>query len=75
MAYAHYGRGVIIYDGIDRDQNANLAYQQYVARQLLLPFRPDPLPCTLRLAPFAITTDVVAGASRRRRRGRPSRIR
>ena len=58
MAYTHYGRGVIIYDGIDRDQNANLAYHQYAARQLLLPFRPDPLPCTLRLAPFAITTDV-----------------
>jgi hypothetical protein len=58
MAYAHYGRGVIIYDGIDRDQYQNLAYQQYVARQLLLPFRPDPLPCSLRLAPFAVTTDV-----------------
>ncbi len=24
----------------------------------MLPFRPDPLPCSLRLAPFAITTDV-----------------
>ena len=58
MAYAHYGRGVILYDGIDRDQYANLAYQQYAARQLRLPFRPDPLPCTLRVAPFAITTDV-----------------
>jgi hypothetical protein len=58
MAYAHYGRGVIIYDGIDRDQNQNLAYHQYAARHLLLPFRPDPLPCTLRVAPFAITTDV-----------------
>ncbi len=58
MAYAHYGRGIIIYDGIDRDQNANVAYQQYAARQLLLPFRPDPLPCSLRVAPFAIVTDV-----------------
>jgi von Willebrand factor type A domain len=58
LAYTHYGRGVILYDGIDRDQHANLAYQQYVARQLLLPFRPDPLPCSLRLAPFAVTTDV-----------------
>ena len=58
MAYAHYGRGVIIYDGIDRDQYGNIAYQQYVARQFLLPFRPDPLPCTLRVAPFAITTDL-----------------
>ena len=70
MAYAHYGRGVILYDGIDRDQSANLAYQQYAARQLLLPFRPDPLPCTLRVAPFAITTDVLARASRGRRRRR-----
>jgi len=58
MAYAHYGRGVIIYDGIDADQAGNLAWHQYAARQLLLPFRPDPLPCTLRVAPFAITTDV-----------------
>ncbi|HEX4568458.1 MAG TPA: VWA domain-containing protein, partial [Vicinamibacterales bacterium] len=57
LAYAHYGRGVILYDGIDRDQSPNIAYRQYVARQLLLPFRPDSLPCTLRLAPFAITTD------------------
>ncbi|HEX3704067.1 MAG TPA: VWA domain-containing protein, partial [Vicinamibacterales bacterium] len=58
MAYAHYGHGVIIYDGIDRDQGADLAYHQYLARQLLLPFRPDPLPCSLRVAPFAITTDL-----------------
>ncbi|MGH9409169.1 MAG: hypothetical protein ACRD1V_06920 [Vicinamibacterales bacterium] len=58
LAYAHYGRGIILYDGIDRDQHANLAYQQYAARQLLLPFNPDPLPCSLRVAPFAITTDV-----------------
>ena len=58
LAYAHYGRGVILYDGIDRDQSANIAYQQFVARQLLLPFRPDPLPCSLRVAPFAITTEV-----------------
>jgi hypothetical protein len=58
LAYAHYGRGVILYDGIDRDQYANPAYEQYTSRQLRLPFRPDPLPCTLRLAPFAVTTDV-----------------
>lgn len=58
VAYTHYGRGVILYDGIDRDQYRNVAYKQYSSRQLLLPFRPDPLPCTLRLAPFAVTTDV-----------------
>jgi hypothetical protein len=58
LAYAHYGRGLFLYDGIDGDQRANVAYQQYASRQLLLPFGPDPLPCTLRLAPFAVTTDV-----------------
>ena len=57
VAYAHYGDGVIIYDGVDRDQGANVAYRQYLARQLLLPFAPDPLPCSTRLSPFVVTTD------------------
>jgi von Willebrand factor type A domain len=56
LTYAHYGRGLIIYDGVDSDQSGNVAYRQYVGRQLLLPFDPDPLPCTMRLAPFAVTT-------------------
>ena len=57
LVYAHYGAGVIIYDGVDHDQIRNVAYRQYVARQLLLPFAPDSLPCSTRLAPFAIATD------------------
>lgn len=57
LVYAHYGAGVIIYDGVDHDQVRNVAYRQYVARQLLLPFAPDSLPCSTRLAPFAIATD------------------
>jgi hypothetical protein len=57
LVYAHYGAGVIIYDGVDHDQIRNVAYRQYVARQLLLPFAPDALPCSTRLAPFAIVTD------------------
>src|SRR5262249_7046723 len=57
LVYAHYGAGVIIYDGVDHDQTANVAYRQYVARQLLLPFAPDPLPCSTRLSPFVLTTD------------------
>lgn len=56
-AYAHHGRGVILYDGVDRDQRANVAYRNYVARQLLLPFDPDGLPCSTRLAPFVVTTE------------------
>jgi Mg-chelatase subunit ChlD len=55
--YAHHGRGLILYDGLDYDQSGNVAYRQYVARQLLLPFNPDRLPCSTRLAPFVVTTD------------------
>jgi Mg-chelatase subunit ChlD len=55
--YAHHGRGLIVYDGLDYDQSPNVAYRQYVARQLLLPFDPDGLPCSTRLAPFVVTTD------------------
>jgi Mg-chelatase subunit ChlD len=55
--YAHHGRGLILYDGVDYDQMGNVAYRQYVGRQLLLPFDPDRLPCSTRLAPFVVTTD------------------
>jgi hypothetical protein len=57
VAYAHHGRGLILYDGLDYDQNGNVAYRQYVGRQLLLPFDPDGLPCSTRLAPFVVTTE------------------
>jgi Mg-chelatase subunit ChlD len=57
VAYAHHGRGVILYDGIDHDQGGNVGYRNYVARQLLLPFDPDGLPCSTRLSPFVVTTD------------------
>jgi hypothetical protein len=57
VAYAHWGRGLIVYDGIDRDQDGNVAYRQYASRQLLLPFDPDGLPCSTRLSPFVVTTD------------------
>lgn len=57
FAYASHGRGLILYDGIDYDQRRNVAYRQYVLRQLLLPFDPDGLPCSVPLAPFVVTTD------------------
>jgi hypothetical protein len=57
VTYAHWGHGLILYDGLDRDQAGNVAYRQYVARQLLLPFDPDGLPCSTRLSPFVVTTD------------------
>ena len=57
LAYARHGRGVVLYDGMDLDQRRSVAYRQYVLRQLLLPFDPDPLPCSVPLAPFVVTTD------------------
>lgn len=55
-AYAHYGRGLIIYDGFDIDQYKGAAYRKLVTRELLQPFDPDGLPCTVQLADFMITT-------------------
>jgi len=56
-AYAHYGRGLIIYDGFDIDQYKGAAYRKLVTRELLQPFDPDGLPCTIQLADFVITTE------------------
>jgi hypothetical protein len=56
-AYAHHGRGLIIYDGFDRDQTNVIGYRQLVTRELLVPFDPDPLPCNVPLGHFVITTE------------------
>jgi hypothetical protein len=56
LAYAHYGRGLIIYDGFDYDQMVNPTYQKLVAQELLQPFDPDNLPCSQPLGGFIITT-------------------
>ena len=57
LAYAHYGRGLIIYDGFDEDQRSGVAYRQLVTRELALGFDPDGLPCSARLGDFVITTE------------------
>jgi F5/8 type C domain/von Willebrand factor type A domain len=56
-AYAHYGRGLIIYNGFDRDQYNGISYRQLVTRELAQPFDPDNLPCSARLADFVIATE------------------
>jgi hypothetical protein len=56
-AYAHYGRGLIIYDGFDADQSDGTGYRHLVARELAQSFDPDGLPCTARLGNFVITTE------------------
>jgi hypothetical protein len=56
-AYAHYGRGLIIYDGFDKDQRASPAYRQLLTRELTQGFDPDNLSCSARFGAFVITTD------------------
>jgi hypothetical protein len=55
LAYARHGRGLIIYDGLDRDQFNNRIYAKLVARELLQPFDSDNLPCSQPLGDFVIT--------------------
>ena len=57
LAYAHYGRGLIIYDGFDSDQSATFNYRKLVAQEIAQPFDPDYLPCSSPLGSFVITTD------------------
>jgi hypothetical protein len=57
IAYAHYGRGLIIYDGLDNDQGGSFGYDMLLSRELGLGFDPDNLPCTARLGDFIITTE------------------
>ena len=56
-AYAHYGKGLIIYDGFDNDQGGGAAYRQLVTRELAQPINPDGLTCSARLGDFVITTE------------------
>ncbi len=43
--YSTFGRGLIIYDGFDHDDNGNAEYQRVRLLELTLPMPPD-LPCT-----------------------------
>ena len=56
-AYAHYGSGLIIYDGFDVDQSASPAYRRLVTRELAQSFDPDGLPCSAHIGDFIIATD------------------
>jgi hypothetical protein len=56
-AYAHYGRGLIIYDGFDYDQSMNEQYIRLASRELAQPFDPDGMPCGAPLSDFVITTE------------------
>jgi hypothetical protein len=55
--YAHYGRGLIIYNGFDVDMMGTVGYDTLVARELAQGFDPDNLPCAARIGDFVVTTD------------------
>jgi hypothetical protein len=57
QAYAHYGRGLIIYGGYDIDMAGTTGYDLMLARELAQGFDPDNLPCSARLGDFILTTD------------------
>jgi len=57
LSYAHYGRGLIIYDGYDNDQARGWGYDTVLTRELLQGFDPDNLPCGARLGDFVLSTD------------------
>jgi hypothetical protein len=57
VVYAHYGRGLIIYEGFDNDQAREHGYDTVLVRELAQPFDPDNLPCAARLGDFVVTTD------------------
>ena len=61
-AYAHYGRGLIIYSGIDVDASGTDFYDHLVARELAQGFAPDNLPCSIHVGSFVISTESRLGS-------------
>jgi hypothetical protein len=57
QAYAHYGRGLILWDGFDVDMNGTKWHDIVRARQLAQGFNTDNLPCTVKVGSFAVTTE------------------
>ena len=57
QAYAHYGRGLILWDGLDGDMTGTVPMDIVRARQLAQGFNTDNLPCSIRIGSFAVTTE------------------
>ncbi|HOC18522.1 MAG TPA: hypothetical protein PKK95_09650 [Vicinamibacterales bacterium] len=57
QAYAHHGRGLIIWDGLDVDMVGTRWMDVIHARQLSQGFNTDNLPCSIRVGNFIVTTE------------------
>jgi hypothetical protein len=56
-AYAHYGRGLIIWSGLDVDMSGSDWYDRLVMREFGQGFAPDNLPCSIHVGHFVVSTD------------------
>jgi hypothetical protein len=57
QAYAHHGRGLIIWDGLDVDMVGTRWLDVVHARQLAQGFDTDNLPCSIKVGSFIVTTE------------------
>ena len=57
LAYAHMGRGLVIWDGLDVDMISTGWYDHVVLRELAQGFNPDNLPCAVRVGSFVLATE------------------
>ncbi len=57
QAYAPYGRGLILWDGLDVDMTGTVFLDVVRARQLAQGFNTDNLPCSIAIGNFVVTTE------------------
>ncbi len=57
VSYAHYGRGLIVYDGVDSDQSTKPSYIQLQRHELMQPFDADYLACSQPLGGFIVASN------------------
>jgi hypothetical protein len=57
QAYEHYGRGLILWDGLDIDMTGTKWPDIVRAQQPAQRFNTDNLPCTVKVGRFAVTTE------------------
>ena len=57
QAYAHHGKGLIIWEGLDVDSTGTLWLDIVRARQLAQGFNTDNLPCGVKVGSFVVVTE------------------
>jgi len=57
QAYARYGRGLILWDGLDVDMTGTTWLDIVRARQLAQGFNTDNLPCSVKVGNFVVVTE------------------